>query len=148
MVDKNRLLGQRSHLRRDAVHSIFFIKKLADLGGKSTRVKMRSLMGAREYELAMNSLMYKKMVRGEDERLMLTPLGKEEAAYQLGLDNPEPQIKNDPAPKILTPRIHVFKPLRMSSRLSGPIRDGKDDHLQIPSLMGGVRKLPSGEIVE
>lgn len=32
-------------------------------------------------------------------------------------------------------------------RHTRPIRPGADDHLQIPSLMGNTRKLPSGEVI-
>lgn len=50
--------------------------------------------------------------------------------------------------KIVPPRTpKEFSPMRAMYG-APPIRPGSDDHKQIPSLMGNVRKLPSGEVIE
>lgn len=42
-----------------------------------------------------------------------------------------------------------FKPLDVARiRAAAPLRPGANDHLKIPSLMGNVRKLPNGEVLE
>lgn len=149
MAARLRRLNQTSHIRRDAVHSIFVLKKMTDLGGRATIARLREYMTHGELRNALVTLLHKKFVREDGNYLIVTPLGKDEAAYQIELDSPQKPNKKEPekSPEIVTPRIKVFKPLRINSRLSGPIRDGKDDHLKLPSLMGGVRKLPSGEVI-
>ena len=37
---------------------------------------------------------------------------------------------------------------RARHQAAAPYRPGADDHLSIPSLMGNLRKLPNGEVIE
>lgn len=53
-----------------------------------------------------------------------------------------PHIKDAPREQ------QARQPKSRTRNQAGPMRLGADDWRKYPSLMGGVRKLPNGEIVE
>lgn len=150
-IKKPSRLLQTSHLRRDAKSSLAMLHKLVDMGGKATRQRLINEFGYDAVRNALVALLQRNFVREADAVIILTPIGKDEAAYHAQLDSAD-KHNQQPAPialpvPVLLPRVRIDKPLRINSKITWPIRAGKDDHLQIPSLMGGVRKLPGSEVV-
>ncbi|MDY7537663.1 hypothetical protein RGU72_05270 [Undibacterium sp. 5I1] len=128
------------------------ICRLVDLGGTAKISVLMEVVGA-EYsrvitfkEKIANVLDGFSFAELHGDSLTATLKGKEYAADIDGTYLPLPQkyVGQIAPPRLPSPQ----KPLDLA-RLFTPtlVRDGAFDHQQIPSLMGGTRKLPSGKVV-
>lgn len=104
----------------------------------------QSVFAFRQYVIqALLDLAY---VTVGDNFLKATAAGKEYAGKHVGDLLPRSQKyvgQIVPARSVVSTAALDVNRLRHTR----PIRPGADDHLQIPSLMGNTRKLPSGEVI-
>lgn len=122
------------------------LKSLVDLGGVAPRATLSTGIRAAVFYHVMESLTSRFLVevihqQGGDV-VKATVAGKEQVfEYEY-----MPMVS---APlQMVLPRVpKPFTPLRMSLG-AAPYRPGSDEHKQIPSLMGAIRRLPSGEVIE
>ena len=122
------------------------LRNLVSLGGKANRESLLKGIGPRDFYHAMESLRSRFLVEmiSEDglELFKATPAGKGQVAeYEYA------PVAEKPLQMVLPRVAKPFTPLRMSCG-AVPYRPGSDDHRQIPSLMGSIRNLPSGEVIE
>ena len=103
----------------------------------------QSVFAFRQYVIqALLDLAY---VTVGDDFMKATTAGKEYAGKHVGdMLHPKKYVG-----QIVPPRTVVSTAALDVNRLRNtrPIRPGADDHLQIPSLMGNIRKLPNGEVI-
>ncbi|MBR7792323.1 hypothetical protein KDM87_06895 [Undibacterium sp. FT147W] len=119
------------------------LEKLVNLGGRALR-KEFAQSGHQALRNKLRTLEARNFVREEGDSLIATVEGKKEMgareARKLAAMRPAVPVAVAPV------RIRIQRPLR-ANRGVAPYRPGSDEYRSIPSLMGVVRKLPSGEVV-
>ncbi len=125
------------------------VMRLADLGGSATASQLMSCLDpeyasrAKFTTLITARLSYYGYADYNGDLFTLTPLGHHYVAIVRDVPRSSTYVG-----KIVPPRTpQAFRPLR-PNHAAGPVRPGSQDHLAIPSLMGIIRKLPSGEIIK
>jgi hypothetical protein len=127
--------------------------RLVDLGGKATMSQLMSVLGAEfrstaRFDLQVTNLLLKyALATVHGDTLTATAKGKE----FVGAFNSRYLPKSAPyVGKIAAPRTAPIK-RDLNTAKHFPqlvVREGAFDHRTIPSLMGGKRVLPGGEVVE
>lgn len=119
------------------------LEKLVYLGGRALR-KEFAQSGHQALRNKLRTLEARNFVREEGDSLIATVEGKKEVGER---DARKLAAMAPAVPVITVPvRVRIQRPLR-GNRGAAPYRPGSDDYRAIPSLMGVVRKLPSGEVV-
>ncbi|WP_428719125.1 hypothetical protein [Undibacterium curvum] len=127
------------------------IVRLVELGGTALLKELQAVLSPR-YRMdhifrsaVVCALVDAGLARMEGRyRLQATCAGKNYAGEFLSA----PEVENY-VPQIVPGRaLREHRELDISKyRSAAPIRPGSDEYKNIPSLMGGARKLPSGEVV-
>lgn len=119
------------------------LEKLVYLGGRALR-KEFAQAGNRALRNKLQALDMRNFVREEGDMLIATAEGKKEVGDR---DARKMAVVKPALPVVVAPaRVRIQRPLR-ANRGVAPYRPGAEDYRCIPSLMGAVRKLPSGEVV-
>jgi len=119
------------------------LQKLVNLGGRALR-KEFAQSGHQALRNKLRTLEARNFVREEGDSLIATVEGKKEVGEREA--RKLASMKPVAAAIVVPVRARIQRPLR-ANRGAVPYRPGSDDYRAIPSLMGVVRKLPSGEVV-
>lgn len=127
------------------------LQAIVDLGGHATRTQIAEAVGSTNLSAAYSVLESRFYIVVENHIGDLRSTTKGERVVrdrEDALIDPYRDESAVPAPIVQSRTAKPFKPLDVS-RYVMPVsqREGAYDQLQIPSLMGDTRKLPSGEIV-
>jgi hypothetical protein len=127
--------------------------RLVELGGKAKMAQLIYVLGAEfrsisRFDLQVtNQLLKYSLATVHGDTLTATAKGKEfvGAFNNRHLPIAAPYVGNIAAPRAAQP----MRPLNIAKHFPQlVVREGAFDHRNIPSLMGGKRVLPSGEVVE
>ena len=127
------------------------LRSIVDLGGCASRTQIAAAVGNTNLAAAYSNLESRAYVVIENHigDLRSTAKGTRVVRdYEAALTDLYADETAVPPPVVQSRVAKPFAPLNIG-RLVAPasFRDGAYDQLQIPSLMGDTRKLPSGEIV-
>ncbi|MFZ6755774.1 hypothetical protein ACO0K9_01025 [Undibacterium sp. Ji50W] len=119
---------------------------IVEMGG---RVPLRDIPEADSEQVVywLDVLRYYPYTITSNDVITVTPVGRErvdEYRLELGLPIIE-KIEAVPLPDAMT--VRPYQSLRKTGN-ARPCRPGMDDYRSIPSLIGGVRRLPGGEVIE
>jgi hypothetical protein len=126
---------------------------LVDLGGKASMSQLITVLGAeyrsdsRFYSQVTDQVLKYGLATVQENTFTVTKKGRDVVAayHDRFLPKAAPYVGQIAAPRIAPP----MRPLNTAKHFPQTVvREGAFDHQKIPSLMGGKRILPSGEVLE